>query len=807
MKKISRFFTRFITPPERVGETAQPGIFPPSDDSSEPPSVSWKIGDTVLERYLISEKASGAMGHVFICEHLGWGIKMAIKAPRPELLEDSETAGRILKEADAWIRMGMHPNIATCYYVLSFNSIPHLFIEYVNGGSLNQWIQSGRLGDLRNILSLAVQFCHGMEFTHSKGIIHRDIKPQNILITQDSLLKITDFGIVLDLQRSGAAEEPLSKKTQPAISETTEGFRGTPGYASPEQFINTHLVDKRSDIYSFGLCLWMMLCGTKPFARNDIELPIPEPVSGNRNFELSVSLKNILKKCVAYDPEERFEDFSVLRQELTDVYSEFFRVPCPFARLDEIDLRAESLNNHAVSLFELHDIEGAGRYLHKALELNDNLIEAIYNLALYGWRNQKTAPSRLIRSLEAADKRLGSPKILSSLVSELKKWARSRGKGENPQFPEFKLCLPPNSTEVYRENQLFQSVRNTIESHLKNRRFPECAQTLITTWKSRYFIKDRFLSRTYENLLQQGTKGAIAGIQRLNTLPGSDAPVICLACVPGSRTIFFVTRDGSLLTWDLGRKTRKVVREKSSAICCMVLTPNGRHLVTGSANGEITLLPNESTAKEITIAHDSPIMAIAVDDISQNIAAACQNGAIHLYSIENGRPLKTFHQEQGVTSLLFLNDTSSLAAGSSNGTLSFWQPPFQQSTREISGHSAPVLSLSKNPGSRYFLSTGGDALLCTVETVTGRIIRSSELGERHPANTLLLDDNRNAITGGENDIIEVLDLKDGKSTFSLDARGDGICCLARGPRPHIFMAGCRNGKIVLVTLVNELSFP
>jgi serine/threonine protein kinase len=274
-----------------------------------PQVPAWTPGDTILNRYHIEEVVSGSMGNVYISEHLGWKIKIAIKAPRAELLADCEGMRRILKEANSWVRMGMHPNVASCFYVLSINKIPHLFIEFVDGGNLSDWIKAGRCKNLRTALSLAIQFCHGMEFTHQHGIIHRDIKPQNILITKSSLLKITDFGILLaqgDTEK-GEGKIPGLDSTD---HEATIGFRGTPGYASPEQLRNAHAVDLRTDIFSFGLCLWIMLCGKKPFADNMVEQEIPTPLPVASDVKLSAALQGILRKSIAYNPDDRYDNFA-----------------------------------------------------------------------------------------------------------------------------------------------------------------------------------------------------------------------------------------------------------------------------------------------------------------------------------------------------------------------------------------------------------------------------------------------------------------------------------------------------------------
>ena len=151
--------------------------------------------------YRVEDVLEGGMGRVYIAHHKGWNVKLAIKSPNEMMLSDRNNFARVLREANSWTELGLHPNIAYCYYVRSIEEVPHIFVEYVDGGNLRQWIEEGKCIDYRVSLDLAIQFCHGMECAHSKGMIHRDIKPENVLLTKDGILKITDFGLV----RTGAA--------------------------------------------------------------------------------------------------------------------------------------------------------------------------------------------------------------------------------------------------------------------------------------------------------------------------------------------------------------------------------------------------------------------------------------------------------------------------------------------------------------------------------------------------------------------------------------------------------------------------
>ena len=180
---LSRILNKFASVKQKIAahpsSASSDAPAPPLDEQPSgtpiPAVPTWNPNDVILDRYRIEQVMSGSMGKVYMSEHLGWGVKMAIKAPRSEVLADKEGMKRILREANSWIRMGMHPNVATCYYVLSLNKVPHLFIEYVDGGSLADWLETGRCRNLRTALTLAIQFCHGMEYTHSKAAARSSI--------------------------------------------------------------------------------------------------------------------------------------------------------------------------------------------------------------------------------------------------------------------------------------------------------------------------------------------------------------------------------------------------------------------------------------------------------------------------------------------------------------------------------------------------------------------------------------------------------------------------------------------------------
>ena len=789
-----------------------PTIMASGHAAAAPPATvpEWQPGDVIMDRYKVENVMSGAMGRVYICDHLGWGIKMAIKSPRPEVLADQEGIQRIIKEANGWIRMGMHPNIAACYYVLAVDKIPHLFIEYVDGGSLGDWIKTGRCRDLRTTLSLAVQFCHGMEYTHGQGIIHRDIKPANILVTKNALLKITDFGILLKTSDHDDGQQDSSLPDNDVDDESTVGFRGTPGFASPEQFRDTHSVDKRTDIFSFGLCLWLMLCGKKPFPKNNTKYVIPEPVSAVAGQTLPPTLIKVLKKLVAFDPDERYGDFGEVRHDLNLAYLEAFRVTCPYAELTNIDLRASSLNNHAVSFFELNKAEKAEECLNRALDVNDVLPEALYNLILLKWRQQKSSPTHLLRQLEAIKKRLPKEKLFDPLLKEVRDDVISgcTKRIEPASYPEFRLCLPRKSLEVFRDGQLRQSIQRNIVDHLDNKRYAACQEVLQTAWKNHGFCRDKVFNRVYESLLKVRERDELIFSQRLMTLRGGNRPITCMTYIPGSKYVVAGGPDGKLMVWDfVARKKVNALGNKNVPIRALAASPVGGILGIGDDNGVVTIWSTKTGKVKISDKrHEGTVRSLAFSADGKWLASGGEDGILRLRRIATGKEISVSIADSGaVCSLVFCGKGNDLVTGSEDGTLRFWEGGGKEYKHRVEAHALPISSLSVSPDGKRFASTSADRLVKVWEYRSNRCLRIIEAHEEAITSVLMLADNRYVVSGCDDDMIKLWDIETGSCTVLLDGRGDGICSLSQGPKPHIFLAGRRDGALVFWMNIYKLN--
>ena len=158
--------------------------------------IAWEPGDVVLGLYEVEGVlGQGGMGRVYRVRHRGWDLDLAVKAPLAAALDASGGADLFEREAETWVNLGLHPHVVTCHYVRRVSGIPLVFAEYVDGGSLHDADPRRRLDSAEGILDVAIQLAWGLHHAHEQGLVHRDVKPANVMLTSDGLAKVTDFGL------------------------------------------------------------------------------------------------------------------------------------------------------------------------------------------------------------------------------------------------------------------------------------------------------------------------------------------------------------------------------------------------------------------------------------------------------------------------------------------------------------------------------------------------------------------------------------------------------------------------------------
>ena len=262
-------------------------------------------GMFVGDRYeIISKIGTGGMSDVYKAKDHTLGRFVAIKVLKPEFSEDVNFVTKFRTEAQSAAGLE-HPNIVNIYDVGSENGMHYIVMEYVEGITLKTYIEKKGQLTFKETVSIAIQVARGIEAAHNKGIIHRDIKPQNIIISTEGKVKVTDFGIA-----RAASSNTISADVM-----------GSVHYASPEQARNG-FVDGKSDIYSLGIVMYEMVTGRVPFdgdttvavAIQHLQEEIVAPSAYAPN--LPISMEKIILKCTQKNPDRRYESMTALLADL-----------------------------------------------------------------------------------------------------------------------------------------------------------------------------------------------------------------------------------------------------------------------------------------------------------------------------------------------------------------------------------------------------------------------------------------------------------------------------------------------------------
>jgi serine/threonine protein kinase len=264
----------------------------------------------MLEGYdVLSLLGRGGIGEVYLARDMKLGRRVAIKLLKPRFALDSEVLSSFEQEARSTCALN-HPNIITIYELGRSGDTLYIAMEYVEGTTLRQLLANGRL-EFRMLLNLATQMADGLAKAHANGIVHLDLKPENIMVTDEGLVKILDFGMAVAIPR----ELETARVGSPG------SLRGTLAYMSPEQ-VRSRSVDFRSDQFSFGAVLLEMATGFPAFRRSTaIEtlgaVTKGEPLhlsSARRRFPGSFC--RIIERCLEKNKVERYASTVYLAREL-----------------------------------------------------------------------------------------------------------------------------------------------------------------------------------------------------------------------------------------------------------------------------------------------------------------------------------------------------------------------------------------------------------------------------------------------------------------------------------------------------------
>lgn len=765
------------------------------------PHRVWRQGGVVDGRYVVRGSKKGGMGEVYFAFDRELDHMVAIKAPLLSVLEKDKQRARFYREAEAWIGLGMHPNICSAYYVQEFGGIPWLFIEYIGGGTLQDLLKKKQLTQKQKI-DIALQLASGMNHTHSitwrdedgkkqSGLVHRDLKPANILMDRFGTARITDFGLV-GLAGEDSAKQNIDmdsiQTNQLASNEddsspggvdweiaadvhwqtiTVAGAAvGTPPYMAPEQWKASHLVSFPADIYAYGVILFSIFCGRKPFELDEkyrhamaahkiyqweklhTEETPPDPRS--LNPDINGRLADIILQCLEKNPSARPTSFQVIRDALKIAYEESTGESYPRPEPRASRLLADSLNNQGVSFITIGQARRAENAWKEALKTDPHHIEATFNLALHEWKEKTIGKEEVYRRMEETGR------------SHASFWRHQHLSGR------LNLFFGDNVRAVGYLEEAVKSGDAQVNV-LKDLGLAMCAEAGTSDkeliWQSVAACFKKVIDAGYED--PPTATGYALALKKLNK--------------PDESRLFFnqavrrhfdmpFSLDEAIHAYLPGQEIIASIKHTGWVNYLGFMTGQNRAICGGEDKisfWDIRLTPSAKAARNVS---------------SDNKGSESDPAVSRLWNVLPSRTFKTFPLKSGAVSSMALSPDGRYAAtGGAQGVIQLWNIEEERKIRDYIGHERAVTALSFSHDGQYLLSGGKDMIARLWETETGVCFETLKGHSDLICHTDFCLDPKYVLTVSHDSTILIWDSYDGTLEKAMEGHTDKIAGAAIAP--------------------------
>lgn len=492
-----------------------------------------------IQQYkVIGEPMRGGMGQVVHLYHNYWHKDVAMKQPLEKYFQSETGRRRFFEECDRWMSLGIHPNIVQCYLVNDVDGIPSVFMEWMEQGSLSAQVRSGKLYEgtgeqaLSRVLDAALQMAQGLSYSHKKGILHLDVKPDNVLVDQDGCYKISDFGLAS------------------LLNQESNRIAYTPGYCAPEQQTGIG-IDSRTDIYCWGVSLLHMLIGEIIWLDGVAAGVAVDSILQRAVVPVPENLKNLLKGCLQYEMQKRPGNFGEVIRELGTIYSEVSGSAYVDQLSDYDGTSLDAFNNMAISYYYLGDTERAfeqwrWNYLH-----NPNHQASMYNYLVYRFRYQGSCKPDVLKFQEKRTDFYARFESMAPTWRLQSQWRYSLG--------------------AY--GWAYQCARKAVEA---DKNVLGGSPTAETVENFRY-MKEAYMQYGPAIIKNYDMKASLK-------LEGETSEDTILISYIYDDRIIYVRRMGEVCVFDLTVPKMKRYSLGLKQVACAVLSRNGRYLAVGTAD-------------------------------------------------------------------------------------------------------------------------------------------------------------------------------------------------------------------------------
>jgi WD40 repeat protein/serine/threonine protein kinase len=706
--------------------------------SEPPPGRRWQPGDVVAGLYEVRRPlGAGGMGVVDLVRHLGWRQDLAVKSPLPDLWAGPGGLSALVTEAKVWVDLPVHPNICTCYYVRVLDGAPRIFAEYVDGGNLAEALRAGRFRTVPEKLDVAIQMALGLHVAHMAGVVHRDVKPANVLVTRDGTAKITDFGLAraqLTNDRSRAGAD--------SIFATRMGM--TPAYASPEQMTGGR-VDQSTDVWSWAVSVLELFVGRVTWSSGAIaDRVLADYLAGDR-CPIPADVATVLAECLA-PPGNRPTDLAAVARRLIRVHQREAGRPYPRPVTGTVAARADELNNKALSMMDLGESDQAAECWTQALELDERHLDSVFNNSLVQWRAARVTDDQVVGELGE----VGRIRRRAGVDDGRAEYLLGLIHLERGDFASAKDCLQQAGRLVPEDPEIAAALRTATGSGTRELRMitahPDGIVSVALSADGR-----RALSAGEEDLVVRHWD--LETGQCLAELTGHIDEVGSIAMSADGRLAVSASGDRTIRVWNLATgECVQVLTGHTDAVNCVALTPDGLQAVSGSDDQTVrvwnlvtgtcryTLTGHEMGVQDVRIASTGRyavtgdwngwvycwdlangmcVRSLKVDGLLGEVHPSADGRRVMCVSLFNsiatwvetatGEELMRFGHLDGIGTVALAGGL--MVSGNAEGSVSWWDTTTRRCLCTIAGHAGHVRSVAMTADGSHALSGGADGTL------------------------------------------------------------------------------------------------